>query len=704
MELLYISLTIFPLYVLYTVFGMTLLPASLRSKEKQSFSFLMASLLGAAVWIVLSTSWLFSHNPWNLPIRLLAAAVWCGFRWKTLFLPKEKTPYMVFAVIFPISVCLSRLVYPFEINGELYFSFAVYDHVRCAIVNSIATFGIPPVNPWLADNGQPIPLFYYFGWYAWAAQLTMLTKVSALFAESCMTGFSALVVISGLTGIAGLSGLGKQKYGIAAFLFFLLFVVNSSLLVQGFFPEKVFQAINPTSFIVGYWSHIDNFLWSPHHMFSGALILMILFLYFQMFREKARGEKLWIAVLIGILSASASFTSIYAGAFTLVYVGISAMILYLAWGSFRRRINRNIAPHAIMLGVFAVLSISYFRYLTSVKSESFPLSFGIMSAYELHGDLLGWVRYLFSLYVFQLPNNIGLYFILGLTAWLIPRFLPKNGFMIFFRVFIPVSLLSITFIHSSFYSNDFGWRSFTTTTYMLSLFSAFLLVRFIAWFRAGRKVRIIFGYAIIVMLIGFECLLYKDAPPGFRLRKTYPELRGQFARSIKGWDVVHQYTKENDLVQCNPKSFYELGMLYEIEDVSTNFFFSLYSRRATAIGDMIFSKCYSEYYSQEKLQKRYDRVCAIFDGDPSESEIAYLAEDLKIKAVLTTPYDGIWEKPGAIRKYYPHLIETPDYRVYLPDAIPATLGNQDESPAAPGDSVKKVSAREHGKDEPDEAE
>ena len=85
---------------------------------------------------------------------------------------------------------------------------------------------------------------------------------------------------------------------------------------------------------------------------------------------------------------------------------------------------------------------------------------------------------------------------------------------------------------------------------------------------------------------------------------------------------------------------------------------------------MIFSKCYSEYYSQEKLQNRYDRVCDIFDGDPSESEIAYLAEELKIKAVLTTPYDGIWEKPGAIRKYYPHLIETPDYRVYLPDAIP----------------------------------
>ena len=80
---------------------------------------------------------------------------------------------------------------------------------------------------------------------------------------------------------------------------------------------------------------------------------------------------------------------------------------------------------------------------------------------------------------------------------------------------------------------------------------------------------------------------------------------------------------------------------------------------------MIFAKCYSEFYPQEKLQQRYDRVCRIFDGDPAESDVDYMADELKIKAVLVTPYDGIWEKPGAIRKYYPRLIQTPDYKVYL---------------------------------------
>ena len=657
----------FLLCVPYTVFGMTLLPASLRSEKKKTFGFLLAPLLGAAVWVVLSPSWLFSHSSWNLPIRLFLAAIWCGFRWKSVFLPKEKTPYMVFAILLIISGCMSRMLYPFEINGGLYFGFSVYDHVRCAIVNSIATFGIPPVNPWLADNGQPVPLFYYFGWYAWAAQLPMLTKVSALFAESCMTGFSALVVLSGLTGIAGLCGLGRKKYGIGAFLFALVFIVGSSRSIQRILPEDVFQVLNPITRFVGYWSNLDNLVWSPHHMFSGAVIVLILFLYFQLFRVKAKCEKTGIAVLIGILSASASFTSVYAGAFTLVYVGISAMILYIAWGGFRRRVNRNIVPHVMMLGVFALLSISYLRYLTEIKSETFPLAFGIMPVYDLHGGLFGWIRYLFSLYIFQLPNNIGLCFLLGMIACLAPRILPKTGMMFFSRVFILISLLSITVIHSSFYSNDFGWRTFTSTTYLLCFFSAFLLVRFIDWFRAGGKSRKIFGYGMIVLLVGFECSILPDGLHGIALRKTYPELRVQFARSIKGWEVVHQNTKSDELVQCNPKSFYELGMLYEMADYSTNIFFSLYSKRATAIGDLIFSKCYSEHYPQDKLQRRYDRVCGIFDGDPPAQEIAYLAEDLKIKAVLVTPYDGIWEKPGAIREYYPRLIETPDYRVYLPE-------------------------------------
>jgi|GEM_PF-1831145 len=672
-ETFYFSLTNLLLYVLYMVFGMTLLPASLRSEEKKTFSFLLAPLLGAAVWAVLSPSWFLSHQQWNLPVRLLLAAIWCGFRWKTLFLPKGKTPYLVFAVIFAFSVCISRLVYPFEINGGLYFSFAVYDHVRCAIVNSIANFGIPPVNPWLADNGQPIRLFYYFGWYAWVAQLPMLTQVSALFSECCLTGFSALAVLSGLTGIAGLCGLGRKKYGIGAFLFSMLFITSSENIMKRILPEKVFQALTPMSSFVGFWPNADNFVWSPHHMFSGGIIVLLLFCYFQLFRVKSKREKLWIAVLIGILAASASFTSVYAGTFTLVYGGIAAMILYLVRGAFRKRVNQNIFPHLLMIAVFALLSVSYIHYLTLVKSETFPLAFGIMPPFDQWSGPFRWIRYLFSLYCFQLPNNIGLCYLFGMIACLTPRILPRNGIMDFFRIFTVVSLLSITLVHSSFYTNDFGWRTFTAAVYMLSFFSGFLLVKFISWFRTGNKGRKIFGYAAIILLIVFECFLWGNSPSGIGLRKTYPELRGQFARSVKGWETVHRHTKKSDLVQCNPKSFYELGMLYEIKELSTNIFFSLYSKRATAIGDKIFAKCYSEFYPEEKLQQRYDRVCRIFDGDPAEREIAYLAEELKIKAVLVTPYDGIWKKPGAIRKYYPRLIQTQDYRVYLPE-----YGKKDE--------------------------
>ncbi|MBO4630748.1 MAG: hypothetical protein J5858_02375, partial [Lentisphaeria bacterium] len=474
-EILWFALANFLLYVLYTVFGMTLLPASLRCEEKRTFSFLLAPLLGAAVWAVPGPLWLFSHNHWDLALRLLIAVIWCGFRWKTLFLPKGKTFYVVFAVIFAFSVGISRLVYPFEIGGGAYFNFAVYDHVRCAIVNSIANFGTPPVNPWLADNGQPVALFYYYGWYAWAAQLPMLTKVPALFAECCMTGFSALTVLSGLTGIAGLCGLGKKKYGIGAFIFSLLFMVSSAQFMRRLLPESVFHTLNPASGFVGFWPNFDNFIWSPHHMFSGAVVVLLLFCYFQMLNVKERREKLWLAVLIGILVASASFTSVYAGAFALVYAGIVAMILYIAWGSFRRRVNRNILPHLLAIAVFILFSFSYFRYLISVESETFPLAFGMMPVFGSWTGPFRWLRYIFSLYCFHLPNNIGMCFLLGMLACLVPRFLPKTGILVFWRIFVPVSLLSITFVHSSFYTNDFGWRTFTATAYVLSLFSAFLL-------------------------------------------------------------------------------------------------------------------------------------------------------------------------------------------------------------------------------------
>ena len=67
-EILWFALANFLLYVFYTVLGMTLLPASLRSEEKKTFSFLLAPLLGAAVWAVPGPFWLFSHNHCDLAV------------------------------------------------------------------------------------------------------------------------------------------------------------------------------------------------------------------------------------------------------------------------------------------------------------------------------------------------------------------------------------------------------------------------------------------------------------------------------------------------------------------------------------------------------------------------------------------------------------------------------------------------------------
>lgn len=52
--------------------------------------------------------------------------------------------------------------------------------------------------------------------------------------------------------------------------------------------------------------------------------------------------------------------------------------------------------------------------------------------------------------------------------------------------------------------------------------------------------------------------------------------------------------EKTNLVQFNPRSFYEPGMSHEMQDYSTDIFIPLHSKRATAIGDLIFAKCYSD--------------------------------------------------------------------------------------------------------------
>lgn len=100
-------------------------------------------------------------------------------------------------------------------------------------------------------------------------------------------------------------------------------------------------------------------------------------------------------------------------------------------------------------------------------------------------------------------------------------------------------------------------------------------------------------------------------------------------------------------------------------DVFSNPFFALYARRYSPMGEPIFAKIYSEFYSKEKLDARYERTAAFFGGDPSRDEVDFVRDELKVKAILVTPQDGLWSRPGALAERYGTAADTDAYRVYV---------------------------------------
>ena len=258
----------------------------------------------------------------------------------------------------------------------------------------------------------------------------------------------------------------------------------------------------------------------------------------------------------------------------------------------------------------------------------------------------------------------GLIYICGMLAVFWPGVLPKHPLMTFCKKYTITSFLLIFFIHSTFYSNDFGWRFPAAPQFILAVFAAFFLCKVYGWIQCHAKKRWHAAVAIAPIAAVFLSVctwyLYKS---NYAPLKFDPAIHQAFARAVSGWEIVRKHTSKNDLVLCNPAGFYEIGKLYNSTE-STNVFFSLYAQRNTPIADMIFAKCYSEFYPQNKLEKLHKRVVSIFNGNPSKEDTEYLADDLRTRAILVTPLDGLWQETGEIETRFPMKEETEDYKVY----------------------------------------
>lgn len=648
------------LLILYGIFGMTLLPDAVRRRGNRNTFFLISPMIGAAVWLSLTVGFglMLPYNAAYLTAMLLLAAIWVVFHRKTFFLPENPGIWFAIPAIIAGATMVSRFIAPTEINGGLYFPQSIYDHIKCAIVNSISAHGLPPVNPWLAENGSPLTLVYYFGWHAWTAQLPILMGCDAFFAECVMTGFTSAIAMMGIVGLLVLYGARKTGWGIALLLTLTIFDIGWEDFAAMHLP-KSWMVMFTTKELSGFWHLFSNFIWSPQHIFGALSVIMVLIFHGILLKSEKRRTSAACSILLGLSAAAAVFTSVYAGIFALIEIAVLMVFDYLRQKEFRSNFNRSLGWQALAVILALALTALYLKYLFSYPPEKNPIGFGMMPCF---GKIKFWWQYpLFFLqfYLLILPMRIGTNYVLGIIALFVPGILPKNPLMDFCRKYVIASLLVIFFVHSTFYSNDFGWRTITATQLIFTVFAVFTLLEF---FRKIKKRSFAVFSGALFAAVFFFIGIWSNVR-NLSVVKYDAPIHRAFARAVPGWKVVRAHSRKDDLVLCNPAGFYEIGKLY-LGEQSTNVFFSLYAKRDTPIADLIFSKCYSEFFPQKKVEERYEKVVAVFAGNPSKSDADYLADDLKTCALLVTPLDGLWQNPGEIESRFPMKEETADYRVY----------------------------------------
>lgn len=638
--------------------GMAVLPCSFLEQEdrRREVYFLLAPVTGFSVWL-LAINFFSLTIQFNLEMSLAVFAIligWIIYKRKNLFFLWNRyyLSFIGLAVIFSVFViwgCQNPII-----DGGIYFAPAAYDHSRIAIADSIARNGFPLYSPWVADNGNLIPIGYHFGIHTLIAQLIVVLGMDSLQLSASVAGVISTVSLLAI-GAAALKMI-KQK----AVLFLVILLSVSDAWHKGIWQEIVEACVNnPETF--GFWSFMDNALWCPHHIIGGAMVLAVIILVYDRFEAADSEETLRMALLVGAITSASTYCSAYAGGFAGLFFAITLLGMSIFDRTLRRKLLEDKSFCALAVFVAIAFTSVYMLYLTQSSTEGATgLGFGLMPSFTDEVKQMNVLLLIGMTYFVLLPLRIGLGYTIGFISCLLPRVMPQTQFVRLCKYYVFFTLAVSFVLHSTLYSNDFGWRMPMVSFYLLFSFSAIGLYKLCAWLRE----KTLIAACLPVVAVLAANLYFMD----WTLNQLYFErdfkhkLHQEYADVIKGWKVVQDNTGKNDLVLSNPNAY---AMLHPGFGAVPNLHFSYYAKRYSPMGDHAYAITSGARLGADRLQRLRQTVTSFFAGNPTAEETDYIVDVQKVKALLVTPQDGLYYHEGALRSRYPRLIEGKNFKVYL---------------------------------------
>lgn len=652
--------------VFFVLFGMVLIPDSIgknQDERRRVSTFLISPLVGFAGWLAIACFFgmYLPYNAFLLWGLFIIVLVFIIYKREKLFLPKNIGMWGFVFVSLIISAVIIYAILPLTTSDGIYFSMSASDNTRVCLIDSIVRNGLPPINPHLTYNGELLKTYYHFGIMAFAAQPVLMCGIDSMVALSVTNGL-AVIFLMFLVGAICYRYIYKNEVWIFVTIFFLISAPRMAL--EKILPLSLQAVLYPHESFIGFFPLVGELTFSPHSCIASAIMILMMYLYAECIESEDKRTKYEYAAIIGIIAAASFYISVYGGILSSALLGLTAGVLYILKNEFRVSINKSIIPHIVIVAVALLLSISYILYLFSRPAGGDSgLLVGFLPAYgELSG--LSIIGAILDFYLFLLPSNVGLFMLFALAAIFFPKLLPDTKFIKVVRTFICIVLLSIFVVRSSAMTNDYGWRM-TEIPYIIGLITAvFVICKLFDYLYSKKKV---YGYLVVIccvfiaFAIGQELVatLVHTAVPGDSNRI--------FKESVKGWDVVKEYTDKNDIVMSNPDAFADISLRNESNDYQgINYFSSYYADRYLVINDLLTPKTsYAGPQSFDEIDELYDRMVNIFAGEVDADDVDFLATEQKVKALLVLAQDGLYGNEGALTEKYELVDENEYYKVYV---------------------------------------
>ena len=559
-------------------------------------------------------------------------------------------PIWAFAAAVALAILPALGVWPKLGEGGLVLAAPLFDHSKIAIVDDIARLGLPPGNPFFGEAGA---LAYYYLWHFSAAAVAALVGANGWEADIALTwftGFASLALMMGLAAHLGGQGLAAPLVvllSLAASLWPLLRLPLPDDFVEGALSQSPWPR-----------SWIFQAGWVPQHLASASCVMVAVLILSRLGERRS-----WPLVpLLAVVVAAAFESSAWVGGIVFAVAALPFAVVLLRTAEDARQRATLLAQAAAAGGLALALCFPFLRdeYAATAARQ---LGAGIaLRPFVVLGPLVpDAVRriadlpaYWAVLLVIEFP---AIYFAgtWAMAGALADRSVPppQRRLVVGFAVLTGASFGIPWLFASTIANNDLGWRGVLPGIFVLTIFAAAGIVRWMATARAHAAA------ALLCLALGIPGGL--EIARGYAVGTPMPSAAA-LAETPQMWAAVRRHAAPDERVGNNPL-FLDDSVRWPV-----NISWALFADRRSCYAGWNFARAFVPLPKPEidRLEALFDRV---FAGHGTAEEVRDLATRYRCRVIVVTSRDGSWNSdPFAASRYY-HLVEQKEgqWRIYRVD-------------------------------------